>query len=417
MKIERIDTIVTCPSRNFVTVKVITDEGVHGLGDATLNGRELAVKAYLDEHVIPCLIGRDPGSIEDIWQYLYRGAYWRRGPVTMTSIAAIDMALWDIKGKLAGMPVYQLLGGRSRQGLMVYGHANGRDHAEAVEAVQKHIEEGFKAIRVQSGVPGIAKVYGVGKSKGHYEPAEKGLAPEEPWDTALYLRHTPELFRKIREAVGPEPHLLHDAHHRLTPIEAARLGKELEPYHLFWIEDRDSSREPGSVSPDPKAHDDAACRGRGLQFDLGLQGPDRRTVGRLHPRHHRPCRRHHPCAPHRRLRGDAPGAHRLSWRDRPVAGAMAAAVNFGLWVPNFGIQELMPHTDADRRSLPAQLSLRRRLPRDGRCARGSASTSTRPWRRSTLTNAHTYRSHACRMARCGTGERPDPMISKGSKRC
>ena len=107
LKIERIDTIVTCPSRNFVTVKVITDEGVHGLGDATLNGRELAVKAYLDEHVIPCLIGRDPGSIEDIWQYLYRGAYWRRGPVTMTSIAAIDMALWDIKGKRSGALAHQ----------------------------------------------------------------------------------------------------------------------------------------------------------------------------------------------------------------------------------------------------------------------------------------------------------------------
>ena len=112
MKIERAYTILTCPGRNFVTLKIVTDEGVHGLGDATLNGRELAVKAYLDEHVIPCLVGRDPRNIEDIWQYLYRGAYWRRGPVTMAAIAAVDVALWDIKGKLAGMPVYQLLGGQ-----------------------------------------------------------------------------------------------------------------------------------------------------------------------------------------------------------------------------------------------------------------------------------------------------------------
>src|SRR6202007_946531 len=106
IKIERAYTIVTCPGRNFVTLKIVTADGVHGVGDATLNGRELAVRAYLDEHVIPCLIGRDPRNIEDCWQYLYRGAYWRRGPVTMAAIAAVDMALWDIVGKIARLPVY-----------------------------------------------------------------------------------------------------------------------------------------------------------------------------------------------------------------------------------------------------------------------------------------------------------------------
>ncbi len=114
MKITEIKVIVCCPGRNFVTAKVVTDEGLYGLGDATLNGREMAVVAWLEEHVAPCLIGRDLQDIEDIWHYLYRGAYWRRGPVAMTAIGAIDMALWDIKGKAAGMPVYQLLGGRSR---------------------------------------------------------------------------------------------------------------------------------------------------------------------------------------------------------------------------------------------------------------------------------------------------------------
>src|SRR5690606_941057 len=114
MKITSARVIVTCPGRNFVTLKIETDQGVHGVGDATLNGRELAVAAYLADHVIPCLIGMDPQRIEDIWQYLYRGAYWRRGPVTMSAIAAVDTALWDIKAKLAGMPLYQLLGGRSR---------------------------------------------------------------------------------------------------------------------------------------------------------------------------------------------------------------------------------------------------------------------------------------------------------------
>ena len=128
LKIRSAKVIVTCPGRNFVTLKIETDDGVSGLGDATLNGRELAVASYLADHVVPCLIGRDAHRIEDIWQYLYRGAYWRRGPVTMSAIAAVDMALWDIKGKVAGLPLYQLLGGASREGVMVYGHANGVDH-------------------------------------------------------------------------------------------------------------------------------------------------------------------------------------------------------------------------------------------------------------------------------------------------
>ncbi len=120
--------IVSCPGRNFVTLKLITDDGVYGLGDATLNGRELAVRSYLEDHVVPCLIGRDAHRIEDTWQYLYRGAYWRRGPVTMSAIAAVDMALWDIKGKIAGLPLYQLLGGASREGCHGLRPRDGRDH-------------------------------------------------------------------------------------------------------------------------------------------------------------------------------------------------------------------------------------------------------------------------------------------------
>src|SRR5215471_577977 len=144
MKITSARVVVACPGRNFVTLKIETDEGVYGVGDATLNGRELAVAAYLTEHVVPALIGRDPARIEDTWQYLYRGAYWRRGPVTMTAIAAVDTALWDIKGKVAGLPVYQLLGGRSRAGVTVYGHANGETVDEAMVAVAHYVELGYK---------------------------------------------------------------------------------------------------------------------------------------------------------------------------------------------------------------------------------------------------------------------------------
>ena len=139
MKIQAAKVIVTCPGRNFVTLKIFTDQGVHGIGDATLNGRELSVVSYLEDHVIPCLIGRDPRQIEDIWQYLYRGAYWRRGPVTMSAIAAVDTALWDIKAKLAGLPLYDLLGGKSRAGVLVYGHANGGDIEETSDEVARYI--------------------------------------------------------------------------------------------------------------------------------------------------------------------------------------------------------------------------------------------------------------------------------------
>jgi mannonate dehydratase len=237
MKITGAKVMVTCPGRNFVTLKILTDEGIYGLGDATLNGRELAVASYLSDHVIPCLIGRDPFQTEDIWQYFYRGAYWRGGPVTMTAIGAVDMALWDIKGKALGAPVYNLLGGISRNGVLVYGHANGRDIEETAEEVAKYLEMGYRAIRAQCGIPGLSSTYGVAPEKMYYEPAQKGMPPENSWSTEKYLLHIPKLFEKLRLRFGDEVHLLHDAHHRLTPIEAARLGKSLEPYHLFWLED------------------------------------------------------------------------------------------------------------------------------------------------------------------------------------
>src|SRR5918996_4807036 len=143
--------IVCCPGRNFVTLKLVTEDGVYGIGDATLNGRELAVASYLSEHVVPLLIGRDARRIEDTWQYLYKGAYWRRGLVTMTAIAAVDMALWDILGKSVNRPVYQLLGGASRESVMVYGHANGATVDDTISAVGHFVSLGYKAVRAQCG--------------------------------------------------------------------------------------------------------------------------------------------------------------------------------------------------------------------------------------------------------------------------
>ncbi|MGH3379178.1 MAG: bifunctional D-altronate/D-mannonate dehydratase, partial [Actinoallomurus sp.] len=219
MRIVAAKVIVTCPDRNFVTLKLTTDDGLTGVGDATLNGRELAVASYLQDHVCQLLIGRDAGRIEDTWQYLYRGAYWRRGPVTMAAIAAVDTALWDIKGKAAGMPVYQLIGGRSRDAVTVYGHATGATIPETLDQVASHLDQGYRAVRVQVGIPGLDKVYGVPSGDESYEPATAGARPEEAtWSTAKYLDFVPSLFAAVRERFGQGFHLLHDVHHRLTPI-------------------------------------------------------------------------------------------------------------------------------------------------------------------------------------------------------
>ncbi len=248
MTITRVDVIITCPGRNFVTVKITTKDGLVGYGDATLNGRELAVASYLRDHLAPLLRERDESRIEDIWQYLYRGSYWRRGPVTMAAIAAVDMALWDIKAKRAQMPLYELLGGASRKGVRAYVHASGWDYEALKVAVEGYRTQGFTAVRVQTGVPGLGQIYGIAPAKAgekyNYEPAKPAVNSlgepcpvEEEWDSRAYLNFVPEIFDNLRRDFGSSLALLHDAHHRLTPIEAARLGKELEPYDLFWLED------------------------------------------------------------------------------------------------------------------------------------------------------------------------------------
>src|SRR5687768_8656415 len=174
MRIVDGQVIVCCPGRNFVTLRLVTEDGVHGLGDATLNGRELAVASYLTDHVLPLLIGRDARRIEDTWQYLYKGAYWRRGPVTMAAIAAVDVALWDIRAKTLSVPLYDLLGGRSRDRVLVYAHANGQTLDDTVQAVAHHQSLGYRAIRAQCGIPGLDHAYGIAKGTVPYEPAQRG---------------------------------------------------------------------------------------------------------------------------------------------------------------------------------------------------------------------------------------------------
>jgi mannonate dehydratase len=345
MKIVDIKVIVSCPGRNFVTVKIITDEGIYGIGDATLNGRELAVAAYLKEHVAPCLIGRDAQQIEDIWQYLYRGCYWRRGPVTMTAIGAIDTALWDIKAKAANMPLYQLLGGKSRDGVMVYGHANGNDIAETIDEVAKYIDLGYKAIRAQSGVPGLNSTYGVAKEKMYYEPADADLPSENIWSTQKYLRHVPKLFDHLRDKFGFDHHLLHDVHHRLTPNEAAGLGKSLEEYSLFWLEDavpaenQEGFRVIRQHTTIPLALGEVFNTIWDCKDLIQEQLIDYIRATVVHAGGITHLRRIADLAAVYHIRTGCHGATDLS----PIC--MGAALHFDTWVPNFGIQEYMRHSE------------------------------------------------------------------------
>lgn len=344
MKITRARVIVTSPGRNFVTLKIETDAGVHGIGDATLNGREKSVVAYLEDHVIPCLLGRDPRRIEDTWQFLYRGAYWRRGPVTMSAIGAVDTALWDIKGKLADMPLYQLLGGASRDRVLVYGHASGRDIEETISAVGRYIDLGYKAVRAQSGVPGTQGTYGVGRGDLYYEPADEALPSETWWSTPQYLDFAPRLFDSLRMAHGFDVELLHDVHHRLTPIEAARLGKALEPYRLFWLEDATPAENQQAFrlirehTVTPLAVGEVFNSIHDCRELIENQFIDYIRTSVTHAGGITQLRQIAALAALYQIRTGCHGATDLS------PACLGAALHFDLWVPNFGIQEYMRHT-------------------------------------------------------------------------
>ena len=326
-----------------MTVKVVTDAGIHGLGDATLNGREMAVVTYLEEHVAPCLVGRDPHDIEDIWQYLYKGVYWRGGAVTMAAIAAIDMALWDIKGKVADMPVYQLLGGRSRTAANLYAHANGADIEETLDKAEELANAGFKAIRLQSAVPGLDVTYGVmGDKKDYYElQGNRPLPPEEEWSTQKYFGVVEDLFREARARLGEEVHLLHDVHSRLTPIESARLGKSLEKYNLLFLEDasiaenQDSYQVIRQHTTIPLAIGETYNRIWDCKELIQNQLIDYIRMAATHAGGITAMRRIADFASIYNVKTAPHGAPDLS----PVC--FAAHMHLNIWTPNFGIQEFV----------------------------------------------------------------------------
>lgn len=358
MKISDARVILTCPGRNFVTLKLTTDEGVTGVGDATLNGRELAVASYLRDHVCPLLLGRDAHQIGDTWQYLYKGVYWRRGPMTMAAIAAVDMALWDIKGKVAGLPLYQLLGGRARRGVLVYAHASGETIEELLEDIARHLDRGYRAIRVQVGVPGIEDTYGVRRGTEPYEPADAPLPRETMWSTQRYLDFIPGVLEAVRNRFGFQVHLLHDVHHRLTPMEAAQLGKRLEDYRLFWLEDpvpaelQEGFRLIRQHTTTPLATGEVFNTIWDCHQLIREQLIDYIRTSVVHAGGITHLRRIFDLADLYHVRSGSHGASDLS----PIC--MAAALHVDLAIPNFGIQEHSPHTAQTDAVFPHSYSFR-----------------------------------------------------------
>jgi mannonate dehydratase len=243
IRITNVKAICTAPDGiRLVIVKVETsDAGLWGLGCATFTQRPLAVVTAIEEYLKPFLLGRNPDDIEDIWQASVVSSYWRSGPVLNNAISGVDQALWDIKGKRAGMPVYQLLGGRSRRAADVYVHANGRDQDELEDEVRRYVEQGFRHVRCQVEVPGYA-TYGRGSAQAVKSDGSDGalgrLAPhQDPWEPRPYCRLVPRMFEHLRNRLGEGVELLHDVHERVPPILAIQLAKDLEPYHLFFLED------------------------------------------------------------------------------------------------------------------------------------------------------------------------------------
>lgn len=232
-RISDVKVILTAPEGiNLVVVKIETNQpGLYGLGCATFAYRHLVVQCLVEQYLRPLLIGRDVSAIEELWQLMHQNAYWRNGPAENNAISGVDMALWDIKGKMAGMPVYQLFGGKVREGVPIYRHADGRDLNELCDNIQRYQELGITHIRCQSGGYG-------GRGFGPAPASAPRGAPDGIYlDSRSYMRDTLKLFDGIRSKVGFDVALCHDVHERLSPIEAIRFACEMERFELFFLED------------------------------------------------------------------------------------------------------------------------------------------------------------------------------------
>jgi len=242
------------PGERFTIVKVETSEpGLYGLGCASLRTRAKAVRSAIEDYLRPFLLGKNVADIEDIWQSAYMSSYWRNGPIVNNALSGVDEALWDIKGKMAGMPVYDLLGGRAREAAAVYAHASAGDPAEVEDQARAFMEQGFHHVRVQVATPGFA-TYGVSSASSadrHPQDGPKWITPKtEPaeeqyayaqrtgiFEPKPYMRSALALIERMRANLGWKVELLHDVHERLPGILGVQFAKEVEPLKLFFLED------------------------------------------------------------------------------------------------------------------------------------------------------------------------------------
>jgi mannonate dehydratase len=350
LKIESVETFITEPSHSrLIVVRVRTNQdGLYGLGCATFTQRHMAVKAALDHHVGPFVVGRDPHDIEDLWQSGMVNGYWRNGPVLGNAISGVDMALWDIKGKVAGLPCYQLWGGRCRPAAPVYVHAGGADPHQLAEKARACMERGFRYVRCQL---------------GGYRGIDRGAAPEgahegDYFDPREKLRRIPDLFEYLRAELGEEVELLYDVHERLAPIDAVWLAKALEPYRLFFLEDLvapedlDWLRQVRSVCATPIAMGELFNNPREVYPAIADRLFD---FIRVHPSQIggvTPCLKlAHAC--------EAFGI-RTAWHGpgdvSPVGMAAAVHMDVALW--NFGVQEWALRSDVEEELFPGTPQIR-----------------------------------------------------------
>jgi mannonate dehydratase len=362
--IRDVRAICTAPDgvRLVVVLVQTSDDGLYGLGCATFTQRPLAVVTAIEQYLKPFLIGRDVDDIEDIWQAAYLSSYWRSGPVLNNALSGVDMALWDIKGKRAGMPLYQLFGGRTRQSAAVYVHANGHDLAELEDAVRGFLAAGYRHVRCQIDVPGYS-TYGRGSShvtttarSGEQPPHLRRDQP--PWEPRPYTRVVPQMFEHLRNTVGYEVELIHDVHERVPPIMAIGLAKELEQYGLFYLEDvfapedqeyfamlRAQCSTPiamGELYVNPAEYV-PIVRDRLIDFmrvhisDIGGITPARKLASL--------CEFF---------------AVRTAWHGPSDVSPVghAAALHLDLNVPNFGVQEAHPFTEATLEVFPGSPEIR-----------------------------------------------------------
>jgi mannonate dehydratase len=238
-KIKDIQVIETAPAGvRLSVVKIVTDQaGLYGYGCATFTQRADLVKPAVERYLKPLLLNHPVDRIEDTWQMCYDSSYWKNGPVLNNAISGVDQALWDIKGRMANMPVYDLVGGKCREAADVYRHASGADFQQCVDQAKMFMEQGIRHVRVQVGTPGY-EGYGAGGRGGNAVPAVKGLRDTGAvFESAPYIRRALKLFEECRKQLGEEVELLHDVHERVTPHQAVQFAKACEKYNLFFLED------------------------------------------------------------------------------------------------------------------------------------------------------------------------------------